>query len=413
MSDPKPSPGPSPSRSLRPIETRTLLNDTLIATLVRWGLVIAAVATLLLVSAYLATILWPAVIAIAIAYLLDPVLEKLVERGMSRGGAARVLLVGFSLLLAGAIMVLIIFVPGQIASFYDRLPEMIDEADRLARSWFGFELRSHLNAAEIQGVVENTFGPVDKLAAVALSGALALVALVIELLLALLFTYYLLVEWPTVTAGVMRMVPPRRRTWAREVLGDIDSVVSGWVRGQAIVTSLLAVLYAIAFWIIGVPLAIPLGLVVGLLTVIPFIGTFVGVGVTGVVLGLDWPGGGVVGAVAAVFVVLHILEAAVLTPKIVGHKVGLSESAALFAVLAGGKLLGLVGIILAVPLAATVAVLLRHAVRHYERTEFFGDEDDAIVPVPPAMALMMTDEVAGGTVRVERGGGDGDASGKG
>jgi predicted PurR-regulated permease PerM len=96
-----------------------------------------------------------------------------------------------------------------------------------------------------------------------------------------------------------------------------------------------------------------------------------------------------VGEVAGTFLAFHLLEAAVLTPKIVGHKVGLSESAALFAVVAGGKLLGFVGILLAVPIAATIAVLLRHAVSYYEHSDFFGDEADAIVPVTPGMALMM------------------------
>jgi len=95
------------------------------------------------------------------------------------------------------------------------------------------------------------------------------------------------------------------------------------------------------------------------------------------------------GAVAIVFVVLHLLEAAVLTPKIVGHRVGLSESGALLAVVAGGKLLGFVGVVLAVPIAATLAVLVRYAVRYYERTHFFGHESDADVIVTPSMALIM------------------------
>ena len=90
--------------------------------------------------------------------------------------------------------------------------------------------------------------------------------------------------------------------------------------------------------------------------------------------------------------------------EIVGHKVGLSESAALFAVVAGGKLLGFVGILLAVPLAATVAVLLRHAVRYYEHTEFFGDEADAVVPVTPAMQVVMMGAPAGPATATEPGG---------
>jgi predicted PurR-regulated permease PerM len=175
------------------------------------------------------------------------------------------------------------------------------------------------------------------------------------------------------------------------------------VRGQAIVTSLLAVLYAIAFSLIGIHLAIPIGLLVGLLTIIPFVGTFVGAAITISIVVLDWNGPETLILVGITFVILHILEAAVLTPKITGHKVGLSESGALFAVVAGGKLLGLVGMLLAVPIAATIAVLIRHAYRRYEKSEFFGNENDAIIPVTDAMAMMMPKPDAPGTRRsVER-----------
>jgi predicted PurR-regulated permease PerM len=177
----------------------------------------------------------------------------------------------------------------------------------------------------------------------------------------------------------------------RELARQVDGVVSNWVRGQAIVTSILAVLYAIAFSIVGMPLSVPIGLLVGALTVIPFVGTAVGAGIAALVtLGA----GGedsmrTLALVGAVIVVLHLLEAAVLTPKIVGHRVGLSESAALLAVVAGGKLLGFVGVVLAVPIAATVAVLIRYAVRYYETTAFFGRESDADVVITPSMALIM------------------------
>ena len=109
------------------------------------------------------------------------------------------------------------------------------------------------------------------------------------------------------------------------------------------------------------------------------------------------------GGVATVFVVLHLLEAGVLTPKIVGHRVGLSETGALFAVVAGGKLLGFVGVVLAVPIAATVAVLVRYAVRYYEHTEFFGRESDADVEITQSMALIMPG------VRLEQAAAQGDA----
>jgi len=378
----------------------SLTSDPVVVPLVRWLLILLFVLLGWWTLSYLAAVLWPVLVAVAVAYMLDPVLERLVARGFSRAMAARLLLFLFAGALAAIVAVLVIFVPAQVEHFIDGLPAMVDNAHALAMKYFHFDLQSHLNADELRTLFERVFGSVDHLAVVALGGALSILTYVVETLLMLLFSYYLLLEWPTITGRLMRIVPPRRRTYVGDLLGEIDGVVSGWVRGQAIVTSLLAVLYALAFWIIGLPLAIPLGLFVGALTIIPFIGTFVGLAITAVVIVLDWPGAGVAGAVGASFVVLHLLEAAVLTPKIVGHKVGLSESAALFAVLAGGKLLGFIGILLAVPLAATAAVLLRHAVRRYEKSEFFGDEADAIVAVTPAMALMMTQEQVDGTVHV-------------
>ena len=376
----------------------SLNTDPVVVTLIRWLLVILIVGLAWYALSYLAAVLWPVVVAFAIAYMLDPVLERLVRRGLSRAAGARLLLFLFAGSLAAIVTVLVIYVPHQIEVFIEGVPAMLARAHKLSMEWFHFDLQSHLTAGELQEVAENALGPLDHLAVVALARTLSVLTYVVEMLLMILFAYYLLVEWPTITTRVVRMVPPRRRTYVLDLLGEIDSVVSGWVRGQAIVTSLLAVLYAAAFWAIGVPLAIPLGLVVGALTIIPFIGTFVGLAVTAIVIVLNWPGGAVAGAVGGVFVVLHLLEAAVLTPKIVGHKVGLSESAALFAVLAGGKLLGFIGILLAVPLAATAAVLIRHGVRRYERSTFFGDEADALAPVTPAMALMMTHERPDGTV---------------
>jgi predicted PurR-regulated permease PerM len=225
----------------------------------------------------------------------------------------------------------------------------------------------------------------------------SLLAFMAELLLVPVFAYYFLLDWPHITQRIRKIIPPRRRGKVLAILAEIDGVVSGWVRGQAIVTSLLAVLYAIAFSIVGIHLAIPIGLLVGALTVIPFVGTFVGAIIAIGVTLLDWQGAEPLIGVVVVIVVLHLLEAMFLTPKIVGHKVGLSESAALFAVVAGGKLLGFVGVLLAVPLAATIAVLLRHTMRRYERSDFFGHEDDALVPVTDAMSMVMPDHAVAGT----------------
>src|SRR5213078_2705161 len=160
----------------------------------------------------------------------------------------------------------------------------------------------------------------------------------------------------------------------------------------------LAVLYAIAFTDVGMPLSVPIGMLVGVLTIIPFIGTFVGAAIAALVTLAGGGGFSMLGSVGAIFLTLHLLEAAVLTPKIVGHRVGLSESGALLAVVAGGKLLGFVGVVLAVPIAATTAMLVRYAIRFYEHTSFFGHESDADVVITPAMALIMPGVVPGAKV---------------
>ncbi len=367
--------------------------------MVRWLLILVFVVIGWNVLSTLASILAPILAAMGIAYLLDPVLERLVARGMSRALAATVLLFAFLGTIVGLLVFLIPIMISQIAIFIEDLPEMIERASVWIGERTGYDLQSHLNAEELQAMLEKAAGPLQHLAEVAVGGAFAVLAFLAEILLVPVFAYYFLLDWKHIQARVRRIIPPRNRNRVLDILGEIDGVVSGWVRGQAIVTSLLAVLYAIAFWIFDVPLGIPLGLLVGALTIIPFVGTFVGAAITAVVILLKWPADAawVIGGTTGTFIGLHLLEAAVLTPKIVGHKVGLSESAALFAVVAGGKLLGFVGILLAVPLAATIAVLLRHAIRYYEKSGFFGVEDDALVNVSPAMAIMMPDERASGT----------------
>ncbi len=382
-----------------PPSRRSLVDDPLIFSMVRWLLILVFVVIGWWVLSTLAAILAPVLAAFGIAYLLDPVLEKMVARGMSRAVAATILLFGFLGAIIGLGIVLVPQAITQIAHFIDNLPEMIENASIEIGQRTGFDLQSHLNAEELQAMLEQAAGPLQHIAEVAVGGAFAVLGFLAEMLLVPVFAYYFLLDWKHIKARLTRIIPPRKRGKVLDLLAEVDGVVAGWVRGQAIVTSLLAILYAIAFWIVGVPLAIPIGLLVGGLTIIPFVGTFVGAGITLIVLMLNGSAADVYIKVTGIFVVLHLLEAAVLTPKIVGHKVGLSESAALFAVVAGGKLLGFVGILLAVPIAATIAVLLRHAVRYYEGSSFFGTEDEALVRVNPAMALVMTDENAEGTKR--------------
>jgi predicted PurR-regulated permease PerM len=394
MGSPPTMPPPLPQRPA---------NERQIVTMVRWLLILLFVVLGWIVLRYAAIVLAPVLAAFGIAYLLQPVLNRLVARGIPRAVAALALLGLFTAVLVTLIMVFIPMIAHQVKVFVGDLPRLIDNLSAWISGTFGVDVptdwKSYLKSPEITGIVGDASGPVRELAAAAVGGVLRVLGVLAELLLVPVFAFYFLVDWPRITDRVIRVVPPRKRGRTLDILREIDGVVSGWVRGQATVTAILAVLYAIAFSIAGMPLAIPIGLLVGVLTVIPFIGTFVGAAIAIGITLADAPDLQAVAVVAGIIGVLHLLEAGVLTPKIVGHRVGLGESAALFAVVAGGKLLGFVGILLAVPIAATVAVLLRHLMRLYEHTEFFGSEADAVVPVTAGMAIVMPETGATSALR--------------
>ena len=368
----------------------------------RWLLIALFVVIGWLVLSYLASVLAPILAALGIAYLLNPVLERMVRRGASRSVGAAVLLIAFLSILVSAIVVFVPKAVDQLVEFTSDLPRLYTNLNAWLVAHFHVALpvewKQYLGGEHTKDTVGHLAGPMREIATAAASGVFHLLGYAAEFLLVPVFSFYFLVDWPNLMRRIDHMIPPRKRRELREVAREIDRVVAGWVRGQAIVTSILAVLYAIGFTIVGMPLSLPIGLLVGTLTVIPFVGTFVGAAIALLVTLADGGSMQMLGSVAAVILCLHVLEAGVLTPKIVGHRVGLSESGALFAVVAGGKLLGFVGVVLAVPIAATVAVLVRYAVRYYEHTEFFGKETDADVVITPAMALIMPGVMPGARV---------------
>jgi predicted PurR-regulated permease PerM len=370
--------------------------------LLRWLLIMVFVVLGYFVLSYLAGVLAPILTALGIAYLLNPVLERLVHRGVSRAVGAGLLLITFVAVLAVAVTFFAPTVAHQLSEFVTNLPQFVENLMVWTKQHVGVELPSvwkeYVASDHLQSVLSDASGPLREIATAAVGGVFSVLGVLAELLLIPVFSYYFMTDWPNILRRIDHMVPPRRRADVREVARDIDRVVAGWVRGQAIVTSTLAILYALGFTLVGMPLSLPIGLLVGGLTVIPFVGTFVGASIALLVTLAAGGGLQMLGMVAGVILCLHLLEAGVLTPKIVGHRVGLSESGALLAVVAGGKLLGFVGVVLAVPIAATVAVLVRYAVRFYEHTAFFGHESDADVVITPAMALIMPGVVPGAKV---------------
>ncbi len=365
--------------------------------LARWLLVALVIVLGWLALSYLASVLAPILAALLIAYLLNPVVERIHRAGVSRGAGAAMILISFIAVVAGVVTVAVPRIADQLVEFARDLPHMIDNISAWLQTHVGVTIpndwKSYLEKLDAGSMSEGR-----ELATAALGGAFSILGAAAEMLLVPVFAFYFLSDFPHLVRRIDHVIPPRRRAGVHAVVSEIDSVVAGWLRGQAIVTSTLMVLYATGFTIVGMPLSLPIGLLVGLLTVVPFIGTFVGATIAIIVTLADGGSSSTLLSVAAVILCLHLLEAAVLTPKIVGHRVGLSESGALFAVVAGGKLLGFVGVVLAVPIAATCAVLARLAIRYYEHTSFFGHESDADVVITPAMATIWPGALPGSAI---------------
>ena len=370
-----------------PSRVRVALDNRRILFMIRWLLYLFYVVIGFLILRKLAPVFTPIIVAMGIAYLLDPLVDRL-EQSMSRAAAVALLLAGFLGIVGGLVAILAPLIVHESAEFVRDAPKLYGKAVVWLNGTFNADLdpswQEQFSSDKFQDALSTFLGPAIQLVKAAIAGVFSLLGFLAHLLLIPVFAFYFLVDWDNIVRRIRTSIPPRYREQVHGVAGEMDSVVSGWIRGQFTVTSILAVLYALSFKAIDLvwpmQMAISIGLLVGALTVVPFLGTIVGALVTAIIVLVDYQGVGQLVALGGVFLVLHVLEAAVLTPKIVGHRVGLSEVSALFAVVAGGKLLGLTGVFLAVPLAAGVAVLIRRAVTYYEDSAFYGadadDEDD-------------------------------------
>jgi predicted PurR-regulated permease PerM len=337
------------------------------------------VVIVLVVSAlrWLGPVLNPVLAAFALAYLFDPLVTRLERRRLPRSVGAALVLLTITVVAIGAAAVLVPLVAEDLREFATRVPDLVERARAFLHARFGLELQDWNTLAaqaqdEIRQAAARAGVAVIGSAMGALGSVLSFLVGVLELVLVPVFAFYFLVDWPKIVARLRELTPPRHRDAVHEVVGEVDAKLSAWLHGQLAVTGILAALYAIGLSIAGIQLAIPVGILVGVLTFIPYIGTVVGLVLALAMAFVDWHGAGTIAGVLIVFGALHALEAWALTPRLVGRRVGLGEAGALFAVVAGGHVLGFMGVMLAIPLAASAMVLVKRALGYYERSQFYA-----------------------------------------
>lgn len=315
----------------------------------------------------LAPVLTPFVIGAGLAYLGDPVVDRLQRLGLSR--TLGVVLVFVVLAMAGLVALILVapLLYQQTVALLQNIPEWLAWIQNAALPWLGIRLPEgvRLDVSGLKAIITEHWSDAGNFARIAWaqvsqSGAL-LAALAANVLLVPIVTFYLLRDWDHLVAWIGRMIPPRHLPRVTQLARETDEVMGSFVRGQLTVMLALAVLYSVGLGIAGLKLALVIGFTAGLLSFVPYLGFAVGFVAAMVamlaqeqaLLPLVW--------VAIVFGIGQILESWWLTPTLVGDRIGLHPVAVIFALMAGGQLFGFVGVLLALPGAAAVAVMLRHA----------------------------------------------------
>jgi len=341
--------------------------------------IVALIASLVLLS----NIMLPFILGMAVAYFLDPVADKLEEKGMGRT-AATSLIVGIFLLVSCLSIILLIpaladqfvgllkRIPGYVQAIYDLIHPLVAQIVDLSTLTEDGDLKSMLTE-QATGAIKN----IGALTVNVLDQGLAIFNVITLLVITPVVAFYLLRDWDRITAKIDSWLPRRQQATIRTLVIQIDDVLAGFVRGQSTVCLILAVYYGVALLTVGLEFGLVIGIITGLISFVPFVGAIVGlVASVGVALFQFWPDFVQIGIVAGIFVVGQILEGYVLTPKLVGEKVGLHPVWVMFGLLAGGSLFGFVGILLAVPVAAVVGVLSRFALTQYMASPIYGDADE-------------------------------------
>jgi predicted PurR-regulated permease PerM len=341
---------------------------------------LAALAIFVLLLWLLSDILLPFVAGAAIAYLLTPVTDRLERLGVHRLAAALLII---TLVVMAIVLLILLVAPilgGQLSSFIDNIPGYVTRLQSLlsdpSRPWIQKVLGAGFSADKSIGdLVTQGVGWLTAFLKSLWSGGRALVSLFSLVVVTPVVAFYLIYDWHSMIRTANSWVPLRQRETVRQLAREVDAAIAGFVRGQTAVCLILGSFYAVALTLSGLNFGLLIGLISGVITFIPYVGSMTGLMLAlGVAVAQFWPEYSSILVVLGIFLVGQFLEGNLLAPKLVGESVGLHPVWLMFALLAFGYLFGFVGLLVAVPLAATIGVLLRFALQRYRESSLFTGE---------------------------------------
>ncbi|MDK9714067.1 MAG: AI-2E family transporter [Sulfuritalea sp.] len=347
-------------------------SDRLQATL--W---IAAGLAILALFYALSPILTPFLLAAILAYICNPVTDRITRWGVPRMLAVVLVMLALAALGAGLLLIVLPLLYEEAAVITAKMPEAMALANEKLAPWLRqhFGIRLRFDSASLQKLAAGNWDTVqiilERLYSSLKIGGVALVGLAVNLMLAPVVMFYLLLDWQAMMARLSGIVP---RAWHGKVIsvaGDIDAVLSQYLRGQILVMAILAAYYCVALWLAGIPSALSIGVVTGLLIFIPYLGFATGLILALLVATLQFAGWGPIVAVLIVYGIGQLLESFLLTPFLVGERIGLHPLAVIFALMAFGQLFGFFGILAALPASAALLVGLREVRALYLASHFY------------------------------------------
>lgn len=328
----------------------------------------------------LSPILTPFIVGIILAYLGDPLVDRLENLKINRTLGALIVFLGFAVLLTLGLLILIPMLVGEVAALIRDIPTYVTWLQRttspLLIETFGIDPFDFRLDSLKERVTENwkeTGGLVGRILSEVTASGMVLLATIMNIALTPVVAFYLMRDWDDVVQRLREMIPRDKEVQSVRLVQECDEVLSSFLRGQLLVMVALGCIYSIGLTMIGLKLALLIGMMAGLLSIVPYLGSIIGI-VAALIAAFfqfqDW--------IHPVYVVIvfmfgQAIEGMVLTPWLVGDRIGLHPVAVIFAVLAGGQLFGFIGILLALPVAAVVMVFVRHLHLSYLQSHYYSD----------------------------------------
>ncbi len=325
----------------------------------------------------LGPILTPFVAAGIFAYICSPLVQRLCGWKVPRTLAVVLVMFGLLLLFCLLLLIMLPLLEQELRLFVTRLPDWIDAA-RLhvlpkLQQWFGADLQWDSQAVKdiLLSNWQSAGGVAAKLLPWLGSGGGVIITVLINLLLIPIAMFYLLRDWNELVGRVDELVPRHWHVKVKEILHEVDRVLAEFLRGQISVMLLMSAYYSIVLWLVGLEFALPIGIVAGMLVFVPYLGMIVGLSLATLAALMQFPNLNGVLWVWGVFGAGQLIEGMLVTPWLVGKRVGLHPLAVIFALLAFGQLFGFFGVLLALPASAILLVALRHAKQWYHASEMY------------------------------------------